>query len=293
MKKLIIILFFFPVLMFGQITGFFNQSNAAPTGGGGHDVDVQAWVDEIVSLGGTAPDEANLLQIDTLVTSLKTAGVWQKFDCFYLHAQNGSVEASRVNMANPGVHTAIIYNGTLTRSTKNGVLLANSSSAPIIYIDNISISSLNYWQNDNFCFGFTLNQSGPGNAYAMGNLGASLSIHQTNTLVYYKALSSGNFSLSNNPAISDYTTSFINRTSSSSFTAYRDLVSSVNTSSQYLSIDGLQLCLNSVFQNNTNLLIYGSNHNYHYVCLNFFGASLTTQEINDMDAAYYYYLDNL
>jgi hypothetical protein len=161
MKKLIIILFFFPVLTFGQITGFFNQSNAAPTGGGGHDTDVEAWVDQIVIYGGTSPSESVLNKLDLVVDTLKTDGIWAKLDGLYIYLNDGSIESCLVNMANPGTLDATSF-GSPDWVSGSGVLARKSSTTQGHFDLNNEESNLTYWDQNGHSFGIVTDTLIPG-----------------------------------------------------------------------------------------------------------------------------------
>jgi len=73
------------------------------SGGGGDtfDTDYQAVLDQASSLGYTAPSAAQQTLQNTLVTDLKTAGIWSKLDALYVMANDGSREFGRLNWASP------------------------------------------------------------------------------------------------------------------------------------------------------------------------------------------------
>ena len=70
-------------------------------GVGGFDADYQAVLDRASSLGYTAPSSGQQTLQNTLVTDLKTAGIWDKLDALYIMANDGSREFGRLNWASP------------------------------------------------------------------------------------------------------------------------------------------------------------------------------------------------
>lgn len=73
----------------------------ADLAGGGFDADYQAVLDRASSLGYTAPSAGQQTLQNTLVTDLKTAGIWSKLDALYIMANDGSREFARLNWASP------------------------------------------------------------------------------------------------------------------------------------------------------------------------------------------------
>ena len=65
------------------------------------DADYQAILDRSTALGYTEPSTAQQILQNTLVTDLKTAGVWDKLDALYITANDGSREFGRLNWASP------------------------------------------------------------------------------------------------------------------------------------------------------------------------------------------------
>jgi hypothetical protein len=161
MKFSFVILLIFPLFCFSQVTGFFNQSKIIPSGGGGLDVDVEAWVDEIDVQGGTAPSASQLLDIDTLVRDLKTNGLWAKFDGFHVMAQDGSEIACRVNMIDPGGVLDLVPIGTISWTSNVGQYISNNTSVGFYDVNskdvNLQVSGpVGGTGNDDRHFGFAL-----------------------------------------------------------------------------------------------------------------------------------------
>ena len=73
----------------------------ADLAGGGFDTDYQAVLDRASSLGYTAPSASQQTLQNTLVTDLKTAGVWDKLDVFYVFATDGDSDYATLNWKAP------------------------------------------------------------------------------------------------------------------------------------------------------------------------------------------------
>jgi len=95
MKRLLILLCFLPILTFGQYRADRARTNPNVTDGNGYcfrghtATAVSAYCAEATALFArmtTPPTETRKGQINTLITSLKTAGVWTKLDVFYVFA---------------------------------------------------------------------------------------------------------------------------------------------------------------------------------------------------------------
>jgi hypothetical protein len=70
-------------------------------GGSQFDTNYQAVLNQASTLGYTAPSAAQQTLQNTLVTDLKTAGVWSKLDALYIMANDGSSDFGRLNWASP------------------------------------------------------------------------------------------------------------------------------------------------------------------------------------------------
>lgn len=65
------------------------------------DADYQAVLDRSTALGYTAPSAAQQELQNTLVTDLKSAGIWDKLDLFYIWATDGDVDFAGLNWITP------------------------------------------------------------------------------------------------------------------------------------------------------------------------------------------------
>ena len=72
-------------------------------GGGGSttDADYQAVLDRATDLGYTPPTTSQQTLQNTLVADLKSAGIWDKLDLFYIWATDGDVDFAGLNWITP------------------------------------------------------------------------------------------------------------------------------------------------------------------------------------------------
>lgn len=99
-------------LSFGQIIGnqlnigdttykWVDQSALAP--------ETQAIINYATTQGFILP--ADIQPLDQLIKDLKTAGIWQKFDVFYVFAGYGAYGFKLINLIDPNNHYADAYGG--------------------------------------------------------------------------------------------------------------------------------------------------------------------------------------
>ena len=69
--------------------------------GSGFDANYQAVLSRASSLGYSAPSANQRLLQNTLITDLKTGGIWDKLDALYIMANDGSSDFARLNWASP------------------------------------------------------------------------------------------------------------------------------------------------------------------------------------------------
>ena len=135
---------------------------------GGFDADYQAILDRSTALGYTAPSASQQTLQNTLVTDLKTAGVWDKLDVFYCFATDGDSDFATLNWKTPASFQLTKTNSP-TFTTNEG--FAQSGTA---YLDsgyNLSTDGTNYTQDDASVFvGFpTMSSTTQSNSRALGD----------------------------------------------------------------------------------------------------------------------------
>lgn len=127
-----------------------GKSYADLAGGGGFDADYQAVLDRASSLGYTAPSAAQQTLQNTLITDLKTAGVWDKLDVFYCFATDGDSDYATLNWKAPSSHQTTKVNSPTF--TANEGYQGDGSSA---YLDtNFTIADASNFTQNNAMYGF-------------------------------------------------------------------------------------------------------------------------------------------
>lgn len=124
----------------------FLVKNPEPPAPSAFDSDYQAILDQASTLGYTAPSASQQTLQNTLVTDLKTAGVWDKLDALYVFATDGDSDYATLNFVAPSSFQATKVNSPTF--TANEGFTGNGSSA---YLDtnlNASTDTTNYTQND-------------------------------------------------------------------------------------------------------------------------------------------------
>lgn len=221
------------------------------------DADYQAVLDRASSLGYTAPSASQQTLQNTLVTDLKTAGVWDKLDLFYVFATDGDSDYATLNWKAPSSHQATKVNSP-TFTANSGFAGDGSSS----YLDtnyNPATSGTNYtlndasisiWSNDfvlnNFITGVT---SSGFNVVRMSSTSANQRINMGSNGVFTPRV---NFSDSSKKLRQ------INRTSSTNATAFIDTTSTTHTGNSTEIHSENQLILKSAsFYSSTEVAFFG------------------------------------
>jgi len=91
------------------------------------------------------PTDERKLQIDALIVSMKSTGVWSLLDVFYMFASHDS-QAARLNWKNPGTLTATVAAGSPTFTTDRGYT-GDGTTAYISTGYDPGVSSLGMAQN--------------------------------------------------------------------------------------------------------------------------------------------------
>lgn len=129
----------------GAVNNAINWGTGAATAGS-NDADYQAVLDYATTQGYTAPSAAQQTLQNTLVTDLKTAGIWSKLDAFYLFATDGDSDYATLNFVAPSSFQATKTNSPTF--TANEGFTGDGVSA---YLDtnlNQANDTTNYTQND-------------------------------------------------------------------------------------------------------------------------------------------------
>jgi len=145
----------------GAVNNAINWGTGAATAGG-FDADYQAVLDYATTQGYTAPSAAQQTLQNTLVTDLKTAGVWDKLDLFYVFATDGDSDYATLNWKTPtsfqttkvnsptftsnqgftGDGTSAYLNTSFRPLTNGNNYQANNASIGVYYNSSLSSNNL-------------------------------------------------------------------------------------------------------------------------------------------------------
>jgi len=136
----------------------------ADLAGGGFDADYQAVLDYAATQGYTAPSESQQTLQNTLVTDLKTAGVWDKLDLFYCFATDGDSDYATLNWKAPSsFQTTKVNSPTFTANE-------GFNGGNLNYLDtnwSVANDSVNFTET-NASMGFWTTGAPLENSYLMG-----------------------------------------------------------------------------------------------------------------------------
>ena len=253
------------------------------------DEDYQAILDQASSLGYTAPSAAQQTLQNTLVEDLKTAGVWDKLDLFYVFATDGDGDYATLNWKAPSSFQLTKTNSP-TFTTNEG--FAQSGTA---YLDsgyNLLTDGTNYTQDDAGVFGGfpTFSSTGLTNNRPFGgDVGNYLSIR-----LDFDGTSGGNRAWMNSTSYGalplfhkkDDSIFFANRTASNAIDTRSTHLSTSNTYTATYGISSTTLGYNENF-----IILKGRATDYFETTANIgvvaLGASLTTAEMEAVEEAWY------
>jgi hypothetical protein len=186
-----------------------------------YETEYQAILDKAIELGYSLPSDAVKLKQNTLLTSLKSTGVWAKLDVFYVFAQDGGSSFATLNWKNPAANQAGIASSPTF--TSNQGFTGNGTSSFIDTNFNPATQGVQYTQNNASRYFFT-------HAIGTGRFDGNTSGINSITLgvIGSQRINSG----ANNavPSIdinSTANTKSIHRTSSTAITAYNSTTSQI------------------------------------------------------------------
>lgn len=122
---------------------------------GGFDADYQAVLNRGTTLGYSLPTGTALSSGDTLVRDLKSAGVWDKLDLFYVFATNGDSDFATLNWKTPASFQATKVNAPTFTSLEG--FTGDGATSYLNTNWNPTDNGLNYVQNS-ASFGFYARQ---------------------------------------------------------------------------------------------------------------------------------------
>lgn len=138
-------------------------------GGSTLDADYQAVLTKATDLGYTAPSSAQQKLQNTLVTDLKSAGIWDKLDLFYCFATDGDSNYSTINWKDPdNFKIQAVNTPTFTTDVGwNGVIVnlayLNTQYTPTSHAVKYTLNEAS--------FGYYLNDLGVATSTAMSDFG--------------------------------------------------------------------------------------------------------------------------
>ena len=124
------------------------------------DASYKAILYRAIALGYTLPSADQQAKQNSLLVSLKTIGVWNKLDVFYVFAQNGGSAFGTLNWKNPNANQSTLVNAPTFVS--NGGLMGNGTSSYIDTNYNPSTQGVQYTLNNASMYFFTHAISGAG-----------------------------------------------------------------------------------------------------------------------------------
>ncbi len=105
----------------------------------------QAILDEATALGYTLPSAGQQAKQNQLIIDLKTAGVWDKLDVFYVYANDSGQNFSTLNWKNPNVFQGSLINSP-TFTTNQG-FAGNGTTSYISHNYNPATQGAQYQLN--------------------------------------------------------------------------------------------------------------------------------------------------
>lgn len=140
----------------GAGSGTFGFTGAGNAISQAFDPDYQAVLDYATTQGYTLPSAAQQDLQNQLVLDLKSAGIWDKLDLFYLPATNGNIDFARINWKAPsGSFNLTLFNSPTF--TENQGFNGNGSTSYVDFnyvpdTDNTNLSlnsaSIGFWSLD-------------------------------------------------------------------------------------------------------------------------------------------------
>ena len=239
------------------------------------DSDYQVILDKAVSLGYTLPSSNTQTLQNTLLTSLKTGGVWDKLDILYVFAvDNNASEFTTINWKNPNALLNTPTQSTLINApafTNKAGFTGNGADNYINTNYNPATQSINYTLNDASRYYFphafvgTTRVDGvvvsAVNSLVVGTTNAHRINCGTNTLT--TAL----------PITSSINAKSIHRTSATDVSIYQGIIGSSSTQASTV-----------IFNSNQHILNAGSVFAFHTVAAYAMGASMISENADFVNA---------
>lgn len=260
--------------------------------GGGFDPTYQAVLSRATSLGYTLPSYNQQVKQNAMIVSLKTLGVWNLFDLFYVPCNDGSSSFGSINWVSPSTYQLALSGGTPPTWTSNEGYVGSSNG----HIDTgwkPSSNGVNYVQNSASVLVYNFNDLAATNSTLFGWQGATssgrtiLAPENADQTVTWQINQSGllTASGSNNNSVGLY---HLDRSSSSLQELYKDgslLLSDTAGTSGIANLNAYLLAAN----NNGSVGARGTGRKLSVFAT---GASLRTY-VSSIDTIISTYMDNL
>jgi hypothetical protein len=190
------------------------------------DTDYQAVLNRATTLGYTLPTDSVKVKQNTLLSSMKTIGVWAKLDVFYVFAQDGGSDFGTLNWKNPNVNQSTLVNAPTFVS--NGGLQGNGTSSYIDTNFNPATQGVQYTLNNASRYFFThaINGTGRFDGNALSGINSML---RSSTNQHRINAGSSNLLLAAFDFTATVNTKSIHRTSSVDVTLYNSTTGSSTT----------------------------------------------------------------
>lgn len=132
----------------------------------------QAILDRATTLGYTHPSTGQKTKQNTLVSALKTAGIWSKLDAFYVFANDGGADFATINWKSPSANQATRVNSpswaTNVGFTGNGT----SSYIDTNYIQSAETSP-NFLTNSASLGAYSVTDAAGSNSFLIASSGSN------------------------------------------------------------------------------------------------------------------------
>lgn len=119
---------------------------------GSFDSSYQAVLDRGTALGYTLPSAAQQIKQNSLVLALKSAGVWNGLDIFYVFATDGNRDFAKINWKSPT--TFLITEANTPTFTSNVGFTGNGTNMLLDTNYNARTSGTNYTQDEAGMYGY-------------------------------------------------------------------------------------------------------------------------------------------
>ena len=140
------------------------------------DADYQAVLDRSTALGYQAPKADQQALQNTLLKSLKTAGIWDKLDLFYVFASDGDSDFATLNWKAPS-NFRISKVSSPTFTTDTG--FSGNGTSSYLDTDYIPTNDATHYSQDAASFGFFISSLGSSSASGLSDFGSPDVTHRS------------------------------------------------------------------------------------------------------------------